>query len=253
MEDNYTNIQNKMQKLLSPLNIFLCLLEIVFLVFVAIALRDVLEEPGVVAEVKMDQSLIASGVEDEITRQSIEEVLYETISLNKSDHQNISISDTRIREGSSRSVYFDKISTEYNSFVVDIPSIRGSYKVYYEKPDKQTKTGALNERAVEVIVTRLDDVEEKVYEDFACVDKYNNLGHSVIVKEYIQYVDSEDFYAYIDEENLSQIEVVSRYYTHTSEQDAKYVEEVREFVKSLGISPDLFEYYIVPVDELEIL
>ena len=179
--------------------------------------------------------------------------LYEAASLNINDDRSIAFSDAHIREGSLKNVYFDEINTEYNSFVVDIPSIQGSYKVYYEKPDEQTKTGALNERAVEVIVTCLANAEEIIYDDSSCVDKYNNLGHGVIVKEYIQYADFEDFYAYIDKEDLSRIRIVSRYYAHTSEQDAEYIQEVKQFVESLGISADLFEYYIVPNSELEIL
>ena len=253
MDNNYDSLQKKVQELFNPLNIFLALLEIIFLVFICIVFMNNLNEQNSSTEIEIRDFSVQNSIRDEVLIRGIEEVLYEAVSFDMDDSQNVSIYGAGVREGSLKSVYFEDISSNYESIIVDIPDVQGSYRIYYEKSDERTRNGALNERAAEVIVTCLSDYDEKIYDNYKCRDKFDGLGHGVIVQEYLNYNNFEDFYAYIDEGDLSKIKIVSRYYNHTAEQDAKYVEEVKKFVESLGISPELFEYYIVPVDELEIL
>ena len=250
MEGDSLNIQNKIKDNFSLINIILLIVEIVFLFFAFIVFTNITKDDDnliVGIDVKNSDEQI-SEMTDGLS-QNINTSIYDILSINSGKiEDNISLSDAVVREGSVREKRFDVAGVQYVSFIVDVTEKKQSYWVNYVRDDEIDDT----EGAPEVLTACLDS-SEYIYGAFDCVDRSNGLARNNIVKEYLGYADFEDFYAYIDEGDLSRIKIVSRFYEHSPEQDAKYVEEVKGFVESLGIPVELFEYYIVPVDEIEIL
>lgn len=248
--------QEKINNLLNPVNIVLIIVELSFLMIIGFIFASVINDDdvnfGVVVENTRSIDEIPSGVRD-----SVSVALYNIVSLNTEDGQNVNVSGAFVRDGTMVRRHFDNNDEsepgfETVSFVVDIPSLEQSYWVQYEKSDEYDEEDSENDWTVVPTVTCLLDSEKK-FNNFVCNSQLGEFERNRIAANYLGYASFEDFYAYIDEGDLSRIKIVSRFYEHSPEQDAKYVEEVKEFVESLGIPVELFEYYIVPVDEIEIL
>lgn len=231
---------------------FLVILQVAFLIIVVMVFRGMFEEEPISTEVGIDNIQSMVGDESLVEMdETLASLVYSAISENSDDLGNAEEFSASVREGTVVKKEFDKNPPiKYMSFVVDVPVIRQSYKFYYEYEDVE-EPDMWGNNIMDLFVTCVSD-EEAIYE-FECDNSEGGNRRARLVKSNLQYLDNEDFYAYIDEGDLSRIKIVSRSYEHSPEQDAKYVEEVKEFVESLGIPVELFEYYIVPVDEIEIL
>lgn len=244
--------QDKVMHWISPINVFLCLLEVCFVVFCSYSFVSLLDDSSVEAKIDLSDNSSFNGLTgvSEVD-EGIGSALYDVLVLNLSDINRLNSENVVIRDGKISKYYYDE-GSYYTGFIVDLPDVSQSYFVHYYDVNDRDDTNENGDHGYTVTVSCLTKLE-MIYGDFACRDRNGGMARNYVLMGLLDYADFEDFYAYIDEGDLSRIKIVSRFYEHSPEQDAKYVEEVKEFVESLGIPVELFEYYIVPVDEIEIL
>lgn len=243
--DNYlVDFGNNRFRSINMLTLLLIVFEIGFLCIIGNVFMDVITDSREVAGLDVGNLSENIGeVRNEIDN-GLKTALYNLASLNLSNDQNINIYGALIRDDSLVEKSFTKFNREYFSFIVDIPDIEQSYWVWYDKyiSDVEDLSGGVPE----VMVVCLSDYESKIYDDFACRDESNGLTRNFIVKNYLRYTDFDGFIAYVDpkDDGMKHVRIVSNKYEYTDEDSERYMRETREFIKSLGISPDLFEYTV---------
>ena len=142
-----------------------------------------------------------------------------------------------IRNGETHAQTF-RNNSKYVSMIVDIPSLEQSYQVFYS-------TNAVIDPNISTFVLCLDDSIKKVYPDFKCKSSDDESIKHTIVSSYLRYFSFEYFSAYIKPDDPKTIIISpSVTYNNSEETKAKYVEEVKESIKSLGLRPDVYEYYV---------
>lgn len=247
MEDNLTDFQRKLRGVFNPFNLFLMVLEMGFLIFVGVIFANVLTEPNVVPEVGADEFVgqiegLSWELSDDIGR-----AIYDAIAKNTGDGRNVDESGVIVRDGSLIDRRFDGADLRYVSFIVDVPELSQSYWVYYDDYG-ELDADELSGGAPEVVVACLVDDNEMIYKDFDCRDGGSGLARNYVVAEYLKYFRSDGFVAFVDpgDEEMKHIRVMSKKHEYTDEESERYVRETKEFIESLGISPELFEYTVEP-------
>lgn len=237
--------ENKVTKINKNVNIInLCLtaVEMVFLILAAMAFGNILSDDNY-GDIEIGVNGTADDMSDsqDAILYNVGTVLYRMVAYNSGDNVIFEMDGAEIREGSRRSMRFS--DQEFVSFIVDIPEIRQSYYVYYIEYDESEMYSDTPEVSA-ACLTRGEDI---VYEDFACKNmEDDSFVYAFIVGHLLQYADFDGFIAYIDpgEESMSHIRIVSGGYEYTEEQSERYIRETKEFIESLGISPELFSYSV---------
>lgn len=236
---------------LSPINGLAVVLEVIFLVFVGVTFADILKEPVVSRDIVINNNIDQA----DFAGSELNESLYNTMLLNSVNMNNIGLDGVFFREGSLKEVNFEKAGFTYSSFIVDIPSMQQSYRIYHEQLDRDDNVREYDIKPAEVVmVTCLYSNDDIIYDDYKCMDEYSQDMGSDIVAEYLRYTDFDGFYAYIGEDDVDMktINIVSSKYEYTDAESAEYVKDVRGFVESLGISADLFDYKVMPKPTMEL-
>lgn len=231
------------------IGVILVMTEIVFLVIMAILFVRVGEDQYVDGKVGVDGlEWQLSGV-SENSLKTMDALLYDAISSNSQSFQNISSRGAIIRSNSLIDMRLDFAdeSVRYLSFMVDIPDIKQSYRAYYGYIEPEYSDEYLNN--VIGIGMLCPSSDEMIYDDFGCSESIGGVNRNDIVAKYLKYSGFDEFIAYVDPEDAEKkhIKIVAKKYDYTDSEGEKYLQETKEFVESLGVSPELFEYTVEPV------
>ncbi|MBQ3464716.1 hypothetical protein IJH15_00630 [Candidatus Saccharibacteria bacterium] len=153
---------------------------------------------------------------------------------------NLGSNDAEVREGSVVRRYFKNQDLNYISAILDIPSLRQSYWLFYEY-SKNPKNQFLspNDSAVILCINNQKDI---IYEGFECNNMYNPKTYNAIVAKYIKFFDFSDFLASVDETTYDAINIYAVSNDVSDGDKERYKEIVKSAIESLGISPDIFRY-----------
>ncbi|MBR2841578.1 hypothetical protein IKE80_02255 [Candidatus Saccharibacteria bacterium] len=151
-------------------------------------------------------------------------------------------SKATIRENTFKMTKLEKDNTSFYSMIIDIPNLQQSYQIY----DVYSSD---NEPANRMYVLCLDNPSEIIYPDFQCKDEYPLNMRSIIVNYYLPYFDFNYFSTFM-EDNFTKIYINPTEYSPTEKEKETYLQETKEAVRSLGVSPDLFTYEIATPSDL---
>ncbi len=180
----------------------------------------------------------------------LEWALLDTISENAGNKKLFgSQASAKIRDDSIKTQYFKKSGTNYIRAIIDIPEYEQSYEVFLTYPD--------NPDAVKMVEYSNPDiakpysilcVKEKsdiIYPDFDCQESSDYFNRQRIVAKLIGDFDFEYFSAYFDSDDKSKI-IISPSVTYNNSEavKAKYIEEVKNAISSLGINPNDYKYHV---------
>lgn len=154
-----------------------------------------------------------------------------------------------LRDGSIKAQRFESYGVNYVRAIVDIPNLEQSYEIFLEYPDNKDAISAVEYSESEVAkpysILCLDDNSEKIYPDFDCHESPGYYTRQKIVANTLGYFYFDYFSAYLDPNGPGTV-IISPSVTYDNDDatKAQYIEEVKTAIKSLGISPDLFTYYV---------
>ena len=253
MENGISDFQRKMQEMINPFNLFLLFLEVVFIVLMAMGFSNVLSEPemevGIGAnEISREIEGASGGLDDDISR-----AVYEIVAMNTSQETNVNQNGVVVRDGTVINKEINDLGLRYVSFIVDIPKIKQSYRVYYDDYDEIDEND-ISGRAPEVLVACLNGSDEMIYEDFDCKDDYNDLARYYVVRGYEEFGNEQGDGGYkvylsgdkrYDGSVQSETYVEITAYCGDADAEKKAVDGVSKFFKELGFDLNDFKYKIV--------
>ncbi len=182
--------------------------------------------------------------------ETIEWELLNTILRNVDDNAlDKNKASAHLRDGSIKTQRFEDYGVNYVRAIVDIPDIEQSYEIFLEYPDNKDAISAVEYGESEVAkpysILCLDDNSEKIYPNFECHESSDYYTRQEIVANTLGYFYFDYFSAYLDPNKQDTI-IISPSVTYDNDDatKAKYIEEVRTAVETLGISPDSFTYYV---------
>ena len=177
-----------------------------------------------------------------------------SLSLASAIEQNTTDLDLRgskaiVREDSISQVEFAQKGFVALNFIVDIPSLEQSYQVYYKYP-----VNAANDQTTEnpSAILCLEDEAQIIYPDFKCRSPYSEDIRPKIATEYTRFMEFDDFTITLDEDDPTQINI-NPSTKITDGTNESYISQVKAFIQDLGVSPDLFKYYVVKETDLNYL
>lgn len=256
MEKDWNIIRDKAGDYINPVTFILVFFEIAFLIITMTVFLGILREPETNLEVSVDNIDHIDGI-PEVIADKAGAALYNAMSVNSDTDRNIWVSGAVVRDGTLLERHFDgsEIGTDgvnIASFIVDIPDIEQSYWVWYSWLDGyngEEENDWMLESAVACPVGN-----ESLYEDFVCRDWVEDPVRNQIVAEYLKYLYSEDFYAYVNPDDLEMQEVfiIVSGADSSQESEQKYVTEVKDYIDSIGVSSEIFNYIVklAPMEEL---
>lgn len=172
----------------------------------------------------------------------IQSSLLDIASINQ---PSINIGDTQavIREGSVRERNFTTQNVSYASAIVDIPELSQSYQLFLQySDDKYNRNVAVNGTIVFLCLTDPADI---IYSDFSCTDVYSQNTRNSLVEQFIKFQQFNGFIAWI--ENYDTVVIVPNDFNQVDAE--RFMADAKDFVRSLGISPDLFNFRIMQAEE----
>ncbi|MBR3056195.1 hypothetical protein IKG64_02765 [Candidatus Saccharibacteria bacterium] len=177
--------------------------------------------------------------------ENVQQVLLNMVLLNDTAGTDISM-DTEANLKDISVNYFDVYGIGYSTAIVDLPELRQSYRIFYEWSDDDANEYISPNASIMIMC----ETEEAlmIYEDFECQDVIDRKTLNSVVGKYLKYYDRDEFIAFVDpgDEEMKHIRVMSKKHEYTDEESGRYVRETKEFIESLGISPELFEYTVEP-------
>lgn len=173
---------------------------------------------------------------------SIERQLANTISLNINSFD-INNSKAIIRQDSLKIQKFENIEGYYFSIIVDIPNLQQSYQIYHHYPATDSPPNSSPPNVMYVLC--LDSFTEKIYPDFHCRDNQLPEIRNSIAAYYLKYTNFEKYSAWINDDENSVVKITPINPNVSTDQKNEYIQKTKEFVSSLGISPNNFKYYVM--------
>ena len=134
---------------------------------------------------------------------------------------------------------------------MDIPNLEQSYQVYYNYPIDQGLVTFFSEDTdapfPDVLHSALcvNEPSQIIYPDFDCRSIYHTDVRYQIVQSYINLLEFNDFSTNIDDTNQYQINL-KPFPKSAANLDESNISQVKHAISSLGISPDMFTYHIIP-------
>ncbi|MBR0372684.1 hypothetical protein IJH72_01945 [Candidatus Saccharibacteria bacterium] len=173
--------------------------------------------------------------------------LYELMKKNNTD-VDLSVDDAQIRTGSEHTYYFEKNGVNYYGAIIDVPSLSQSYQFFYEYLDSE-KDGTLAGGKEQGAMLCLENEEDVIYPEFDCKNNlYDSSSLKFIVNRYLALMEFNLFSARVDSKNNSRIVVYPTSSEATQSNSRTYIKQVKDFIQSLGISPDIFTYDYIASD-----
>ena len=88
-------------------------------------------------------------------------------------------------------------------------------------------------------------VSQIEYSDFKCHDKYNHNGQSIIVSQFLPYLDSENYSTFTRYDKAPYIIIIAPAIFNVDDSTkASYIQQTKEKIISLGFPSDTFSYHV---------
>ncbi|MBR2839992.1 hypothetical protein IKE82_01525 [Candidatus Saccharibacteria bacterium] len=241
------NNQLKPQKTISPIILLIVTLQIIFIVVViAVIINQTSQNHEITTRdsrprITIDDLSSSINLPSDYTK-DISLSLTSAMELNNTKLP-LDSSDAIIRDGSLTLREFSEQQFNALSFIIDIPDLEQSYQIYYKYPittDTTTTPYFNNPRAV----LCLDDPTTIIYANFDCRSSYPDDTRQRIVQDYFNFLTFNDFTASISDQNRSIINLTPAADSVNIDSES-YITSTKSTIKTLGISPDLFEYRIL--------
>jgi len=223
-------------------NIFIFSIFVVVLVVVAIVFSFVSQEN------RFGKRIIIENFSSKIknissdSRYKLESILYETVKYNGNNPDKTS--GVVIREGSEKQSFENENKLYTGTFIIDIQSIKQSYRVNYRETQLADKT---IEGGYALTIVCLDS-KDLIFGDFKCKDIYSvdKIDRDPILDrlpyETLNYsinpVYKDDVLVLIVNISLSE----SEYRSGVEGVVSKYKNEVYQWIKSIGLNPENYQY-----------
>lgn len=251
--------QTKYQfRLSTPATIFI-IAQIVFIIFLAISIPSLSkpdeindEDPNriPVATISNFSSMAPENYSGNV--KLMEATLFELI-LRNSPGQDVSTSvNTFIRENSVNTVYFKDKNVNYFSAILDIPDLSQSYWFYTEYSSDKNNQYIDYSKSYRLFC--LEDSQEIIYPDFDCQDDFGLAGRFELVSNLITYFNFNYFSpSYSPEQDANKIKIYPHDFSIDDATKDSYVQQTKDAVASLGISPDFFTYHVIGPKDINYL
>lgn len=246
-------LPNNSAKKVSPIVILFIMIQLLFIVLLVISFLNLRQSDGA-TDRKNEPKVTIDGLTAKIKdfpnsyTDDIEHSLTETIELNV-DNFNISNVEAVIRDNSLKVKDFYDYGFKALSVIVDIPNLEQSYQIFYKySTDYENIVDSAyydNPRAVLCLSEEMD----KIYPNFKCQASYPQETRFKIVADYLKYLDFNYFSAFTDD-SLTKIIINPTEYSPTDEEKASYLQETKNAIESLGISPEIFTYEVSSPSDL---
>lgn len=254
--EEWQNQTDSRIKINIPTAIFI-IIQVVFIIFLAISIPRLFqpseindEDPSRVPVAKINN--FSSIIPENYTGylQGIETTLFALILRNSPDMDISTSVDAVIRDNSVKNIYFKDQNINYISAIIDIPEIRQSYWFYNEYSDEEPNQYVDYYKSYRIFC--LDNTQEIIYQDFSCKDDFGLAGKYELVSDFISRFEFNHFgVRYSLEDNSNRIEITP--YTFDVLEDStkeSYIQQVKDAISSLGVSPELFSYYVLPANSV---
>lgn len=200
--------------------------------------------------ITIDSSPIANLELSNYHMRNIARILTDSIEIN-TNSLDLSNSKATIREGSITTHEFNTLNFKTLSFIADIPNLKQSYQIYYYFPIDDSVVTFFSEDTdttspdIKRSALCLSKEVQIIYPDFNCRSVYPSDARYQIIQSYINLLEFKDFSTSFDATNAYQINL-KPFRKTTTALDKTSVSQVKHAISSLGISPDMFTYYILP-------
>lgn len=172
----------------------------------------------------------------------IQSSLLNIASINQPDI-NMGDAKANIREGSVRERNFPVQNVSYASAIIDIPELSQSYQLFLQySKDKYNRNVAPNGT---IILLCLTDPADIIYPNFSCTDIYTQNTRNSLVEQFIKFQQFDGFIAWV--EDYDTVVIVPNDFNQIESE--RFIADAKDFVYSLGISPDLFNFRIMQAEE----
>lgn len=240
-----------------PTTVFI-VMQIIFIIFLVISLSR-LSQPNEIDDWDTERTPVAtisnfSAVAPENYSggiKNIETTLFELILRNSPDKDISKSINASVREGSIKTVYFEDQNLNYLSAIVDIPDIEQSYWFYNEYSNDNPNPYINYSKTYRIFC--LDSSQEIIYPNFDCKDDFGIGGKYELVSDLIPYFKFDDFFPlYYAQNNSNKIEISPDTFDELSNSTKElHIQQVRNAIDSLGISPDFFTYNVMSPSEIK--
>lgn len=232
-------------------------IQIIFTVFLAISIPKLFQSDQItdddpsripVATISNFTSVMPEDYSGDV--KLIEATLFQLILRNSPGRDVSKSADVIIREDSIKTVYFEYQNLNYLSAIVDIPELEQSYWFYSEYSSEKPNQYIDYSKFYRIFC--LEDPQEIIYTDFNCQDDFGLNGRYELVSNLITYFEFSDFapiYSYKRDFNKIEISPYS-FNELTNNTKDLYVQQVKDAIGSLGISPDIFTYRVMDSEEI---
>ena len=177
------------------------------------------------------------------SKTNIQRAMAETLSKNIDTFKKEGLA-MAIRE--KKEINFSNYGVKYINFIIDIPEYKQSYQIRHEWSNDENNTNLAPNDST--IVACIKDENKIKYKNFECIDglsydlKYSDVGHYLPLA-----IIDDDLDASISDKNFKRIIVNMTATDKTNEQAKKKVDA---WIKSIGYTPDGFEYEFYDGDSL---
>ncbi len=149
--------------------------------------------------------------------------------------------------------YLINSADNFVSAVVDIPELEQSYRLYFKyDPDEEANAQADDEidyHDISLVLCLRDD-DEVIYPNFSCNNEFDKGSLQYLASRLIGSFEFNDFAVAFDEDDSSLIKIWA-YDEYNVENDDAFLEELQIEIEKYGISPDIFNYYIIKQGDLD--
>lgn len=250
--ENSTNSKNINYPLL-----ILILFQLVFIITTIISVAPLLNKDDKIAagDYAEQPSVTITNLAQAIPSfpsKNVEELQHLLLNIIQVNDPNINLANTKaeIRNGGVLEHYFSLPNLNYVSALIDIPKISQSYQLFLQfSDDEHNKNLDPNGSIIFLCITNPTNI---VYSDFNCTDIYNQTTRNAIVEKYLNYFEFDGFAPIYHFENGSNNIEISPYSFSELNDDTKetYIQQVKDAITSLGISPDIFTYTVMPPEDV---
>lgn len=231
-----------MRKDFSHLIIVAVSIQVLFIIALIIAIPRIFQNPKINPDNRAAQPSVTikdlSSRYDMFSAGFIKEIENQLFYLIQKNNVSVNLGDTVaiIREGSANHVHFEIEQFDFYNFIVDIPELQQSYQLFLTVSEVENNQ-FFNPNDT-IIPLCLSDAEEKKYPDFECKDIYNQKTRNMLGLNYSEYFDSDKFFVVRAQSTPEKLMVMAT----VDIDDA--LSDLKDSIKLLGISPDLFTYDI---------
>ncbi len=222
--------------------------QIIFIIVLVVSLSRVFQSPKIDPDDREAQpSVTIMGLDEtfpEFSNDYIKEVENQLFLLVQQNNvgMNFGTSVAEIRQDSINHVSFKDEEFDFYNFIVDIPELSQSYQLFLTV--SAVEANKYIDPNAAIVPLCLSDAEVKIYSDFNCEDIYNQKTRNLIGLNYIPYFDSDKYYVNPRLSTLDSLVVVVFYRVNGIADADTALDELKNSIRTLGISPELFTYNV---------